>query len=117
MSTVGVINQRYLIAHSGNQRLLEISSNHERYKESVPFPITPGKWYRLKTTVELDGDADGGGWIRAKAWERGTPEPSEWTIERHDPMAHEQGAPGVFAFSPQSLKRVYIDNLSITAND
>lgn len=115
MSTVGVINQRYLIALSGNQRLLEISSNHERYKESVPFPIKANTWYRLKTSVELD-DA-GGGWIRAKAWERETDEPDEWTIERHDPAVHAHGAPGVFAFSPQSLKRVYIDNLSITAND
>ena len=115
LSTVGLINQRYLITLSGNQRLLEISSNHERFKESVPFAIKANTWYRLKTRVDLD-DA-GGGWIRAKVWERGAGEPAEWTIERHDPAAHAHGAPGVFAFSPQSLKRVYIDNLSITAND
>jgi hypothetical protein len=32
-------------------------------------------------------------------------------------MIHQNGAPGVFAFSPQSLKRVFIDNLALTANE
>ena len=37
MSNVGLINQRYLIALVGNWQILEVVSNHDRLKESVPF--------------------------------------------------------------------------------
>lgn len=115
LSTVGLVNQRYLIALSGNQRILEISSNHERVKESVPFSVKPNTWYHLVTRV--DTHADGSGVVRAKAWEKGTPEPDAWTIEAEQERVHEQGSPGVFAFSPQSLKRVFIDNITISDNN
>ena len=115
MSSVGLVNQRYLIAMVANSRILEVSSNHERVKESVPFDAQPNVWYRLKTRV--DGDGKGGGWVRAKLWEKSKPEPEKWTIEVRQDKLHQQGSPGVFAFSPQSLKRVYIDNLSLAANE
>ncbi|MEO7414651.1 MAG: PQQ-binding-like beta-propeller repeat protein, partial [Opitutaceae bacterium] len=116
MSTVGLVNQRYLIAMTGNSRILEVTSNHERLKESVPFEAQPNTWYRLKTRV--DRDASGaGGFVRAKLWEKSKPEPEKWTIEVRQEQLHAQGAPGVFAFSPQSLKRVFIDNLSLTSNE
>ena len=115
LSTVGLVNQRYLIALSGNQRLLEVSSNHERLKESVRFPIKANTWYRMKTRV--DSNADGSGVIRAKAWEKGTDEPESWTIEVEQEKVHRLGSPGVFAFAPQSLKSVFIDNLSISENN
>ena len=115
LSTVGLVNQRYLIALSGNQRLLEVSSNHERVKESVPFSVKANTWYHLKTRV--DTHADGSGVVRAKAWIKGTDEPDAWTIESKQPKVHLQGAPGVFAFAPQSLKRVFIDNISISSNN
>lgn len=114
MSTVGLVNQRYLITLAGNWRVLEVSSNHERLKRSVPFKIEPNAWYRLKTHVETKGD--GGGVVRAKAWPRSEAEPPGWTIEVAVPEVHRHGAPGVFAFSPQSLMRVYIDNLSLKPN-
>jgi outer membrane protein assembly factor BamB len=112
MSTVGLINQRYLIALEGNWQRLEVSSNQERLKESVPFAWKPNVWYRLKTRVDVAGD--GNGVVRAKAWPRGTPEPAAWTIEVKVPHAHAHGAPGFYGFSPQSQKRVYIDNISLT---
>ena len=115
MSTVGLVNQRYLIALTANSRILEVTSNHERLKESVPFDAQPNTWYHLKTRVDSDGK--GGGWVRAKLWERAKPEPDKWTIEVRQDKLHAQGAPGVFAFSPQSLKRVYLDNLSLTSNE
>jgi outer membrane protein assembly factor BamB len=116
MSSVGLVNQRYLIAMAANSRILEVTSNHERVKESVPFEAAPNTWYRLKTRV--DHDATGtGGVVRAKLWEKAKPEPAAWTIEVRQPIVHAHGAPGVFAFSPQSLKRVFIDNLSLTANE
>jgi hypothetical protein len=53
--------------------------------------------------------------VRAKAWEKGTPEPAEWTIEVPHQTAHQQGSPGLFGFAPQE-QRVFIDNVSVTAN-
>lgn len=116
MSTVGLVNQRYLIALTANSRILEVSSNHERVKESVPFEAQPNTWYRLKTRVDRDPSGVGG-WVRAKVWERAKPEPTAWTIQVRQETLHTHGAPGVFAFSPQSLKRVFIDNLSLSANE
>lgn len=115
MSSVGLVNQRYLIAMVANSRILEVTSNHERVKESVPFAAQPNTWYRLKTRVDSDGK--GGGWVRAKLWPKAQPEPDKWTIEVRQEKLHDRGAPGVFAFSPQSLKRVYLDNLALSANE
>ena len=115
MSSVGLVNQRYLITMVANSRILEVTSNHERVKESVPFAAQANTWYRLKTRVDSDGK--GGGWVRAKLWPKAQPEPDKWTIEVRQEKLHDRGAPGVFAFSPQSLKRVYLDNLALSANE
>jgi outer membrane protein assembly factor BamB len=115
MSTVGLINQRYAIVLEGNSQQLEVTSNHERIKVGVPFAWTPKTWYRLKTRVDVA--PDGSGMVRAKAWKRGDPEPGSWTIEVPHRRAHTQGSPGLFGFAPQSLFRVYVDNISVTPND
>ena len=112
-STIGLVNQRYLFTLDGNRRLLEVTSNHERLKKSVKFPITPNKWYHLKTHVMRK--PDGSGAVRAKAWVRGEQEPEAWTLEVPLKNVHEKGAPGIFAFSPQAQKRVYIDNIKLSA--
>lgn len=111
LSTVGLVNQRYLISLVGNSQILEVSSNHERVKESVKFSIKPNTWYHLKTGVVSKDD--GSGVVRAKAWVRGEAEPADWTIEVPVRRLHPQGAPAVFAFSPQAQKRVYIDNIRV----
>ncbi len=116
MSSVGLVNQRYLIALAANSRILEVTSNHERVKESVPFQAKANTWYRLKTRVDPDKTGTGG-FVRAKLWEKSAPEPEAWTIQVRQEKLHAHGAPGVFAFSPQSLKRVFIDNLSLSANE
>jgi outer membrane protein assembly factor BamB len=112
MSTVGFVNQRYLITLAGNNQILEVSSNHDRLKQSVKFPIKANTWYRLKTHVKAK--PDGSGTVFAKAWPRAEEEPAAWTIEAPVKHVHPQGAPAVFAFSPQSQKRVYIDNIQVT---
>jgi outer membrane protein assembly factor BamB len=112
MSTVGFVNQRYLITLAGNNQILEVSSNHDRLKQSVKFPIKPNTWYRLKTHVKAH--ADGTGTVFAKAWPRDSQEPAEWTIEAPVKHVHPAGSPAVFAFSPQSQKRVFIDNIKVT---
>lgn len=113
-SVMGLINQRYIISLVGNANILEISSNHERVKVSAPFRISAKKWYVLKTRV--DTNEDGSGVVRAKAWAKGEEEPADWTLEFTHNNVHKKGAPGLFGFSPQSQKSVFIDNISITQN-
>ena len=114
MSEIGLINQRYLIVMKGNGQQLEVSSNQERIRESVPFKVSPNQWYRLKARVDVA--ADGSGVVRAKAWPKGEAEPEPWAIEVPHKTAHTQGCPGFFAFTPQE-QRAWIDNISVTAND
>lgn len=113
-STVGLINQRYLVLLNGNAQELEVQSNQERLKVAVPFKWAVKQWYRLKTRVDIA--PDGSGVVRAKCWKKGDPEPAAWTIEAPHKQAHRNGSPGLFGFAPQSLFRVYIDNISATPN-
>ena len=113
MSEVGLVNQRYLIALKGNSQQLEVSSNQERLRANVHFRWLPNVWYTLKTRVDVA--ADGTGVVRAKVWPRGEPEPAAWTIEVPHKTAHQQGAPGLYGFSPQDM-RVFIDNIRVTPN-
>jgi hypothetical protein len=114
-SNVGLINQRYIFALIGNSQKLEIVSNYDRFRHSVPFSFKTKVWYKLKTRVDLL--EDGTGLVRAKAWPKSAIEPSEWTIEVPHETPHLHGAPGVYAMSPQSKKKVYFDNLSIIYNN
>jgi outer membrane protein assembly factor BamB len=114
-SVVGLINQHYNISLKGNNNALEVSSNFERLQESVPFTVEAKTWYTLKTRVDVN--EDGSGVVRAKAWPKSEAEPDAWTIEVEVENAHTEGSPGLYAFSPRSLMRVYIDNISITSNE
>ena len=114
MSTVGLINQRYFVTLEGNAQELMVSSNQERLRVSVPFKWDLKTWYHLKTRVDVA--PNGSGVIRAKAWKKGDPEPAAWTIEVPHKNAHANGSPGLFGFAPQSLFRVYIDNIAVTPN-
>ncbi len=115
MASGGLINQRYQIELKGNHQELEVSSNVERIKESVPFAMKAETWYTLKTRVDVA--PDGSGVVRAKAWVRGEPEPEAWTIEVEHRHAHARGAPGIFGFAPQSRFKVYLDNVVVTPNE
>lgn len=112
---VGVINQRYLVQLRGNNQLLEVVSNHDRMKESVPFTWNAGTWYTMKTRV--DAQDDGSNIIRAKVWSRQEDEPTDWTIEVTHKFGHRQGSPGIYGLSPQSLFAVYVDNVIVTPNE
>ena len=112
-SEVGLINQRYKISLVGNKNVLEVSSNYERVQQAVKFPVKANQWYHLKTHVKNNGD--GTGEVRAKAWAKGEDEPAEWTIKVPVKKLHPHGAPGIYAVSPQAQKRVYIDNIKISA--
>jgi outer membrane protein assembly factor BamB len=112
MSEVGLVNQRYYIVLKGAQKKLEVNSTQELFRHSVDFDAAPNVWYHLKSRVDVA--ADGSGVIRGKAWKKGDPEPDAWTIEVPVKIANQSGAPGLFGFAPQ--KRVYIDNITVTAN-
>ncbi len=119
MSEVGIINQRYLIVLKGNEQKLEINSNLERLRvpalgEPSNFKILPNTWYTLKARVDVS--PDGTGVVRAKAWKRDEPEPSQWTLEVPHKTAHQSGCPGLFGFAPQD-QRVFVDNIQVTANN
>ena len=113
MSDVGVINQRYLVELKGNEQKLEVNSNQELFRIAVPFKWSPKTWYRLKARVDVQ--ADGSGFIRAKAWPKTETEPEGWTLEAPNPRVHRQGSPGLFGFSPQDM-RVYIDDIQVSQN-
>ena len=114
-SNIGLINQRYIFALIGNSQKLEVISNYDRFRHSVPFSFKTNIWYKLKTRVDIL--KDGTGMIRAKAWIKSSDEPDAWTIEVPHAVPHLHGAPGVYAMSPQSKKKVYFDNLSINYNN
>jgi hypothetical protein len=113
-SSVGVINQRYFIVLDGNAQEMQVLSNAERIRAVVPFKWDAKTWYHLKTRVDVS--PDGSGVVRGKAWKKGDPEPTAWNIEMPHKHAHLQGAPGLYGFAPQSLYKVYVDNISVTPN-
>lgn len=113
-SDMGLINQHYAFVLKGNAGQLEISSNFERFTRSVPFKIDALQWYTMKTQVIDKGDRNG--IVRAKAWKRGEDEPADWTIEAETNPVHQTGSPGIFGFTPQNQKRIFVDNLKVTPN-
>ena len=115
LSTGGIIHQRYMILLKGNHQEIEISSNMERLKQTVPFEWQRDAWYTLKTKVTVD--SKGTGVIRAKAWKRDEPEPEAWNLEVTHANAHPYGPPGLVGFAPQSRFRVYLDNLQVIPNE
>lgn len=114
MSIVGLVNQRYAVTLNGNWQILEVVSNQDRIKVSVPFKWQPKVWYHLKTRVDVA--PNGSGVVRAKAWKKGDAEPAAWTIEVPHKHAHPQGAPGLHSFALQSQFRTYHDNVVVTQN-
>ncbi len=114
-SNIGLINQRYIFALIGNSQKLEVISNYDRFRHSVPFSFKTKTWYNLKTRVEILNDGTGN--ILAKAWVKDTQEPDEWILRVSHEKPHLHGAPGIYAMSPQSKKKVYFDNLLITFNN
>jgi outer membrane protein assembly factor BamB len=115
-SDVGVVNQRYAFVLKGNAGQLEVSSNFDRFMRNRPFKVDANKWYTIKTMVKVDADQVNGT-VYAKVWERGQPEPDAWTLEEKTSPVHLEGSPGLFGFTPQNQKRVFIDNVKVTPNN
>lgn len=113
MGDGGVVAQRYQLALYGNHQRLELQPWQPETKRTVAkeFPWKKDTWYRLKLRVE--NLPNGQTKAQGKAWAVGEPEPTEWMIERVDPIGNRQGAPGIYADAPFE---VFVDNIKVTKN-
>ena len=104
-STVGVINQRYIFALVGNANALQVVSNYDRFQRSVPFPVEAGKWYRLKTQIDIQ--EDGTGLVRAKAWPRESLNLSSGRLKRFTPNLTFWGHQGFMPCPPKPKEGIF----------
>jgi outer membrane protein assembly factor BamB len=113
MGDMGITAQRYSLVLYGNAQQLKIEPWEPETKRTVsmPFKWEADKWYRLKLRVE--NLPKGAVRARGKAWAVGQPEPTEWMLDKTDPIGNRQGAPGVFAAAQFGA---YLDNIKITKN-
>ena len=109
---LGVINSGYTLDLQGNAQRIQVQSwaAELRIDERVPFEWQPDVWYTLKLRVDIDGDR---ALIRGKVWQRGDPEPADWTITAEDPVPVRQGSPGLVAYSPADI---FYDNVMVMEN-
>lgn len=122
IADMGIINNRYRLVLKGNQNNLRIEAwdAMPRVAVDVDFAIKPKTWYRLKFKVEVsEGGKEAN--LFGKAWERGQPEPKDWTVAFTDPNPYTEGCPGLFSYAKsvredQAGTDVYFDNVVILPN-
>jgi hypothetical protein len=112
---IGLIAQRYTLDLMGASQQLQLRSwlpeVARRATATVPFPWKADTWYTSKLSASVD---DGKAVLRGKVWERGEPEPDEWTIELVDSQPNLIGSPGLFGNANEA--EIFIDNLAVTPN-
>jgi outer membrane protein assembly factor BamB len=120
MSDVGIVAQRYELVLFGNHQRLELQPWQPETERTVrkPFKWAKDTWYVMKLEVQnLDGTNVR---ARGKVWPKGEPEPSEWTIERVDPIGSRKGSPGLYAdvpnADPKGGSEIYYDNIKVYPN-
>jgi hypothetical protein len=113
MGDGGVVAQRYELVLLGNIQRIELRSWQIEEKRTVrkAFAWKPDTWYRLRLRVE--NLPDGKVSVRGKAWAAAEAEPTEWTLERIDPVGNRHGNAGIFADAPNE---VMFDNVKVTKN-
>jgi outer membrane protein assembly factor BamB len=121
MPDMGVIANRYTLFLDGNKQRLHLTSWEAlpRIDKTVDFPWKPDAWYRMKLTVDLQGEAKA--LIRGKVWPRDQEEPAAWSIEFDDPTANREGSPGIYGYATGILPEqtgavIYYDNIRVTPN-
>ena len=110
---IGLINQGYTLDLLGKKEELQLrvwASELEKSK-TIPFPAEAGAWYHMRLRVDVAGEK---ATVRGKVWKKADPEPSEWTLTLDDPIAVQQGAPGLYADSATDL---YWDNLVVKVSE
>jgi outer membrane protein assembly factor BamB len=113
MGDAGVVAQRYSLVLFGNHQRLSIESWQPEIARSVhvPFAWKADTWYHMK--LEVQNLPGGKTRARGKAWVKGEPEPTAWTIEKIDPLGNPQGSPGIYA---DASFEIYFDNVKVTSN-
>lgn len=109
----GVINQRYALVLFGNGQKLELHpwQAADEMTVRVPFKWDADAWYRIK--LRVDNQPNGAALVRGKVWKSGDAEPTAWTIEKTDTVAHREGSPGLYG---DGISEVYFDNLKVYKN-
>lgn len=94
----GIVNCRYVLAFDGNKQQVWLRSweANRRIDQTKPFAWQSGVWYTFKLRVSQHGDK---AVVQAKVWQRGTPEPSAWTLEFEDPCPNRSGAAALYAYA------------------
>jgi outer membrane protein assembly factor BamB len=94
---MGVVANRYTLVLAGNIQKLRIISWDAlpRIDRTVNYPWKPKTWYRLKLTVDVQGDV---ALVKGKCWERGQAEPAAWTLQVTDPRPNTEGSPALFGY-------------------
>jgi outer membrane protein assembly factor BamB len=118
---MGVINNRYHFWLSGNAQQLRLTcwDALPRLDQSIAFSWKPDTWYTMKLAVELHKDK---AIVRGKIWQRGQPEPKDWTVEVEDPIPNREGSPGLFGNSTgvegpnQPGTEIWYDNVKVIPN-
>jgi hypothetical protein len=120
MPDVGIGANRYTLLLDGNKQRLRLVSWDAlpRIDKSIDWAWKPDVWYRLKLTVDLQGDK---AVVRGKAWPRDQEEPSAWTVEVEDPVANKEGSALLYGYATGILEnqvgaQAYYDNVIITPN-
>ena len=109
---LGLINSGYTLDLRGNAQRLQIQSwaAELRINETVDLAWESNVWYTLKLRVDMERDR---ALVRGKVWQRGTPEPSEWSLSAEDPEPIREGSPGLVAYSPIDI---LVDNVKVMEN-
>ena len=122
MPDVGLIDSRYCIELKGSDQTLNLYGwgaaipRNELLPglathRAIPFPWKANVWYTQKIMVQQE---PGKALIKGKIWEKGRPEPKDWTIELEDPTPNTHGAAGLWGFSNDH--EIYYDNIVVTPN-
>jgi outer membrane protein assembly factor BamB len=111
----GVIGQGYTFFVEGAIQRMQIQSwqaHDKRTFVAKKFALEPDAWYTLKLRAENSADK---AVLRAKIWKRGEKEPADWTLELVDPQPNKVGSPGLYGDATNA--EIFIDNISVTANE
>jgi outer membrane protein assembly factor BamB len=118
----GVIDTRYCLELKGANQTLNLYAwpaaipRNElvpglAVHSAMPYKWKSHAWYTLKLTVR---EESGKAVAQGKVWEKGQPEPKDWTITLEDPTPNTHGAPGLWGFS-DGLE-IYYDNVVVSPN-
>ena len=122
MPDVGVIDSRYCLELKGANQTLNLYSwpaaipRNElgpglAIHNAIPFKWKAHTWYVEKLMVQQEQDK---AVLKGKVWERGQPEPKDWTLTLEDPTPNTHGAAGLWGFS--NGLEIYYDNILVTPN-